>query len=115
LPGTRYTVGWTIDLNTDRYSLALNGVSLVANAAFGIDVQSMNQLTFSSSFDTTGSAIIDNVSIQAVPEPGTWAMLLAGIACCGTLSARRLRQTRPPRTAPSRSPPCPPTHSPLPA
>lgn len=38
-----------------------------------------------------GSVAYDNIGISAVPEPESYALLLAGLAVVGTLSLRRLR------------------------
>jgi len=36
-----------------------------------------------------GGAVLDNVSVTAVPEPETYAMLLAGLGLMGTIARRR--------------------------
>jgi hypothetical protein len=38
-----------------------------------------------------GGAIIDNVWVTAVPEPGTWAMMLSSLGMIGAITARRRR------------------------
>jgi hypothetical protein len=38
---------------------------------------------------TNGGVYFDNFSVTAVPEPGTWAMLAAGLAAVGFIAARR--------------------------
>ena len=52
-----------------------------------------NPTTTISLLGTTGRDYIglDNVtlSVTAVPEPGTWAMMLAGMAAVGSVAARR--------------------------
>lgn len=44
--------------------------------------------------DTAGVSyfIVDNVNVTAVPEPSSYAMLLAGMAIMGSVAARRRRQ-----------------------
>jgi hypothetical protein len=46
-------------------------------------------LRLSQSSTTQASPIIDNISIAAVPEPSTWAMLVLGFAGVGFLAYRR--------------------------
>ena len=37
------------------------------------------------------AVFIDDISLTAVPEPGTYALMLAGLACVGGIAARRRR------------------------
>jgi len=46
---------------------------------------------FASSTDNT-DAFVDNVSLQAVPEPATWAMMIGGFALVGASMRRRVSQ-----------------------
>ncbi len=39
-------------------------------------------------------ALLADVSLNAVPEPETWAMMLAGFAGLGLIGFRRARKTR---------------------
>jgi hypothetical protein len=39
--------------------------------------------------NTAGNVLLGGISIQAVPEPGTWAMMLLGFAGIGFASRRR--------------------------
>jgi hypothetical protein len=41
------------------------------------------------------NAAVDFVSAPAVPEPGTWALMLAGFAACGAAVRRRTRTSAP--------------------
>ncbi len=51
-------------------------------------------LTFASATRTPFGAALDNVSIAAVPEPETWAMLIVGMGLVGVSArSRRLRAT----------------------
>lgn len=64
----------------------------------------LNQLTFLATnftnvdsvsfelFNTSTIFVIDNISVNAVPEPGTYAMLLAGLGVIGAITRRRQRQ-----------------------
>ncbi len=40
---------------------------------------------------TAGNVYIDNLSVQAIPEPGTYALMLAGLAGVGLFAKRRRR------------------------
>jgi hypothetical protein len=46
-------------------------------------------LTFASSTGGSGGAVLDNVSVAAVPEPESYAMLLAGLGLMGFVAKRR--------------------------
>jgi hypothetical protein len=50
-----------------------------------------SDLTFASATRTPYGPVLDNVSIVAVPEPETWAMLIVGMGLVG-ISARSRRQ-----------------------
>ena len=49
-------------------------------------------LTFSSIVSGQSGAVLDNVSVAAVPEPESYAMLLAGLGLMATMTFRRRRQ-----------------------
>ena len=51
-------------------------------------------LSFASQNATAYGAVLDNVSVSAVPEPATWAMMLFGFALVGGAMRRRTK-TRP--------------------
>ncbi len=46
-------------------------------------------LTLFQSSGTQASPIVDNISISAVPEPSTWAMMILGFAGIGFMAYRR--------------------------
>ena len=94
VPGEQYRIDWYVDMAADRYSLFIDGVARVSNASFGDDVQSMGQLVFDSNFETTGSALVDDVLIEVVPEPPAWALMAAGLALAGGLRAGARRRSR---------------------
>lgn len=48
-------------------------------------------ITFASATDTPFGPALDNVSITAVPEPSTWAMLLIGMGAVGVAARRKAR------------------------
>ncbi len=112
LAGTTYTLSF--DLGSSSTYLT---PSAIAASVFLVDVGTLTQ-TFTSTatgvnnwqsytmnftaanpfttirlLGTTGTDYIglDNValSVTAVPEPGTWAMMLAGMAAVGSVAARR--------------------------
>ncbi len=73
------------------------GVGNNANFAFRI-VAAFEPLTSAyapatttSSYATTGTWRFDQVTVSAVPEPGTYALLLAGLAMVGFMAARKHR------------------------
>jgi hypothetical protein len=84
---TAYAIEWLIDANTDRFSLSADGTALASNVPFGADGTSLRELAFVNNFATTGTQVIDNVLIEAVPEPSTAA--LAALGLIGLWSARR--------------------------
>jgi PEP-CTERM motif len=49
-------------------------------------------------------ALLDGVSMTAVPEPSTWAMLLTGFGGLAFAARLRRRMTKAPRVKPARSP-----------
>jgi Protein of unknown function (DUF642)/PEP-CTERM motif len=50
-------------------------------------------LSFSNAGGDNIGAVLDNVAIQAVPEPETYAMLLAGLGLMGTIARRKAKKT----------------------
>lgn len=46
-------------------------------------------LSFASSVSGNAGPALDNISVTAVPEPGTYAMFLAGLGLIGTIARRR--------------------------
>jgi choice-of-anchor C domain-containing protein len=68
---TKSAMGWTL------YSFDFTATSISST------------LTFSSTTNTPYGAALDNVSVAAIPEASTWAMLLLGFAGVGFLAYRR--------------------------
>ena len=51
-------------------------------------------LNFNTLFgQNNGGIMLDAVAVQAVPEPGTWAMMLLGFAGIGFLAYRRAKKS----------------------
>ena len=81
-------------------SVDLSGVAGVGNnanfafrvvAAFEPLTSAYAAATTTSTYSTAGTWRFDQVSVTAVPEPGTYAMMLAGLAMIGFMAARRSR------------------------
>jgi choice-of-anchor C domain-containing protein len=66
------------------------GVNTVAHNTFAFTATSSSTvLSFYSSGSGNSGAVLDNVSVAAVPEPETYAMLLAGLGLMGFVAQRR--------------------------
>ena len=81
-------------------SLDLSSVAGVGNnanfafrilAAFESATSAYTAATTGSTYATTGTWRFDQVTVTAVPEPGTYAMLSAGLAMIGFMASRRNR------------------------
>ncbi len=73
-PGnTRQNMGW----QTKSFSFTANSTQ--------------STLTFGSATNTPFGPAIDNVSVQAVPEPGTWLMMIVGFGLLGGMLRSRRR------------------------
>lgn len=107
LPGAgSYTLTWQdagrAGYGNEQYSVSFGGVSLAPTftTASGQGWNS-HSITFNAlgngllkfqgiAVSTDGTAFIDTVSLTAaVPEPGTYALLLAGLAAVGAVAKRR--------------------------
>jgi len=58
-----YIVEWDIDCVNDEFSIIVNGKYLVEEEPLGSDFSSVNALYFASNFNTTGTQVIDEVSL----------------------------------------------------
>ncbi|NRR30537.1 PEP-CTERM sorting domain-containing protein [Oxalobacteraceae bacterium] len=105
--GTSYTASYSIAGNQRNYGSDMVDVNFGSNMLshnmgaadpfstmsimFTPSVSGVYTLSFQNQGGDNVGALLDNVSITAVPEPGTYAMLLAGLAAVG-VAARRRRQ-----------------------
>ncbi len=93
-PGAQVTPGREIQVNPDS-----NGVTTIN---FGDGFSNLSQLTWSS-----GAHYVDNIGVSAssgpavspVPEPETYALMLAGLGFVGWTARRRTRQAAMPALA----------------
>lgn len=82
--------------NSNSIELSVNGISpgfAMTDFEFYFVADNAGSLTFR--FQDTGNdnigVILDNVSLAAVPEPSTWAMLILGFGVVGAAARRRRR------------------------
>jgi Protein of unknown function (DUF642)/PEP-CTERM motif len=52
---------------------------------------SMQRISFRGAYPGNYGVVIDDVSVSAIPEPASWAMMIAGFAMVGIASRRRSR------------------------
>ena len=101
--GQGYTLSFDLSVNNGSSNnnalyVDLTGSSQVAFAgSTPFTTQTLNfvatgtltTLMFTSGASGYSGAVIDNVSVSAVPEPETYAMLLAGLGLMGVIARRR--------------------------
>lgn len=96
----RVVVGFS-DGTATGYSIALDGQPAFTEIFFGLH-DSARTIRFLQIFGANAATpnaaerawVIDDLSIAAVPEPGTWAMLAAGLLAVAGLSRRRSKASR---------------------
>jgi hypothetical protein len=85
---------YTMDFNfaTGIQSAFVDG-ALIATGSIptgSTDVETID-IGINNASGSTSQGFADNVSLTSVPEPSTWAMLLAGFAALGFMGFRRTR------------------------
>jgi hypothetical protein len=86
----RYNV---LEINGSAFNKTLLGTSLTGDRSIGVYLtitadggDMINSLTFMSN---SNAFEVDNLRVTAVPEPGTYALMLAGLAAVGFVAKRR--------------------------
>jgi hypothetical protein len=64
------------------------GAAQVFSQSF-VGTGGLQTLTIASTSGGTGGVVLDNISVSAVPEAATWAMLVAGFGMAGAAMRRR--------------------------
>jgi hypothetical protein len=82
-----------LEINGSTFTNTLLGTSLTGDRSIGVYLtikasggDMINSLTFKSD---TNAFEVDNFRVTAVPEPGTYAMMFAGLAALGFMAKRR--------------------------
>jgi hypothetical protein len=96
---------WTLQFNVNGVPIKFNefaadGTTLIApdvtTLTYGANTPSINGIGLSAANYTGDTTVLSetltNTSVAAVPEPSTWAMMVAGFAGLGFLSYRRTRR-----------------------
>ena len=91
---TRFIHGWTDG------TVEVDGIGFVHNERPGnghyVDLDgSTTSLSFHNLGSDNRGPFLHQVTVSAVPETGTYAMLLAGLACVGLMARRRKREDPP--------------------
>ncbi len=84
-----YAIQWEVNATLGVFSILANGASVLSGAVMPGPVAGLSELAFFNNFDTTGSQIIDDVRIAAVPEPETYTLMLAGLGLLTGLARAR--------------------------
>jgi len=91
LRGREVWVQWAFDTGAERVDMSLDG-QLLASKTFAAGLDNVFATSAVSNFATTASWLVDNVQAQAVPEPDTLALMLAGIGGIAAVARRKLRR-----------------------
>lgn len=81
-------------LGSDVSATGTSNLAVIFSAPYSLSFVASSittRLLFSDTSSITNSVdgVLDNISVTAVPEPGTYAMLLAGLAAVGFVARRR--------------------------
>jgi hypothetical protein len=86
----RYNV---LEINGSAFNTTLLGTSLTGDRSIGVYLtitadggDMINSLTFMSN---SNAFEVDNLRVTAVPEPGTYALMLAGLGALGFVAKRK--------------------------
>lgn len=83
----------TVDVNfgatSASYTLASADAFGGHTLSFTAGASGVYALSFHNHGGDNVGALLDNVSVTAVPEPATYGMMLAGLACVGWMARRR--------------------------
>ena len=60
---TVYHINWTIDADTNRFGLTINGTTFFDNVPFGRDIDNIQAFSFASNMQSTGAQLMDNIKI----------------------------------------------------
>lgn len=88
-PALLRSTGWhnlAVEISDLNYSFFVDGM-LAETVPNTFTLRSYDVVRLGSGLSSTAEAFFDNVSVQAIPEPGTWA--LASVAAVGFLVLRR--------------------------
>jgi hypothetical protein len=82
-----------LEINGSAFNKTLLGTSLTGDRSIGVYLtikadggDMINSLTFKSN---SNAFEVDNFRVTAVPEPGTYALMLAGLGALGFMAKRR--------------------------
>ena len=78
-----------VSLNNGATPMLYTGTGTPQHYSLDFTAGASTMLTFTSATSGNSGAVLDNVSVMAVPEPETYAMLLAGLGLMGFIARRR--------------------------
>ena len=90
-PGDTWYNSRTVDLSSVAGAGNNANFAFRVVAAFEPSTSLYTAATTGSAYATTGTWRFDQVTVTAVPEPGTYAMMFAGLAMTGFMASRRNR------------------------